>query len=182
MLLRTFLSLVTLFSAACTEAVVGGIGVSSILFSKHEYAVFSSRKVHEVKNKIDGVLYKYNNSKRSIKLVQQGSAVYAIGLVNNKMAKNDVISILNSEFKRYYIDEISIDAKGRSYVTDLYLKTKIRKKLLFARYVKSQNYTIVVYNQKAFVVGQASNSAEKDIVVNILAKIEYIDDVIAYII
>ncbi|MDA0617226.1 MAG: hypothetical protein O3A66_00720 [Proteobacteria bacterium] len=178
---RLFLLFAVLLCISCAEAVIGGIGVSSVLFSKHEYTIFSSRMVYSVKKKIDDVLYANDHSKKSIKLVQEGDIIYAVGLVKSSTVKNRVIDVLNAELNKHYVDEISISAAGRKYTTDLYLKTKIRQKLLFAKYVKSQNYTILVYNQKAYVVGKASNSAEKDIVVNGLAQIEYIDDIIAYI-
>lgn len=178
---RLFLLFAILLCTSCVEAVVGGVGASSVLFSKHEYTVFSSRMVYSVKKKIDDVLHANDHPKKSIKLVQDGDVVYAVGLVKSSTVKSRVIDVLNTELHKHYVDEISISAAGRNSAVDLYLKTKIRQKLLFAKYVKSQNYTILVYGQKAYVIGKASNSSEKDIVVNVLAQIQYIDDIIAYI-
>jgi osmotically-inducible protein OsmY len=167
--------------SSCAEAVIGGIGASAVFFSKNDYTIFSSKMVYDAKREVSNLLQDNHHSSKSVSIVQSRDTVYVIGVVKSAIVKGRIISVLDKIFNKHYVDEIIINADGRSRIKDAYIKAKIRNKLLFTRYTKSQNYQVLVYNQKAYIIGIASSQPEKEIVINTLSQIEYIDDIVAYI-
>ena len=173
--------IITSFVSSCAEAVIGGIGASAVFFSKKEYTIFSSKMVYDAKREVSHLLQDNNYSSKSVSIVQGGDTIYVIGVVKSALVKSRIISVLDKIFNKHYVDEIIINPDGSNRIQDTYIKTKVRNKLLFTRYVKSQNYKILVYNQKAYIIGFASSQSEKDIVISVLSQIEYINDIVAYI-
>ena len=142
MILRILLAL---FLCSCAEAVVGGIGASAVFFSKNDYTIFSSKMVYDAKREVSYLLQDNNQSSKSVSIVQGGDTVYAIGVVKSTLVKSRIISVLDKIFNKHYVDEIVINPDGRSRIKDTYIKTKVRNKLLFTRYAKSQNYKIITF-------------------------------------
>lgn len=167
--------------SSCIESVIGGIGVGTLLFSKKDYTLFPSIMVHNARKRIAKVQRKNNQPAGSIKIIHNDDTIYVIGLVSSSKVKSHIIAVVDLEFHRYYVDEISISVLGRKKLPDFITKLRIRKKLLVTPLVKSQNYKVIVYNSKAYVIGNADDVQEKEAAVASLSQIEYIDDIVVYI-
>lgn len=173
---------ILLFFSSCVEGIVGGVGVGTVFFSKTDYTIFSSKNVSSVQKIINHEMEENEQYGHNIKIIQDKDIIYVIGSVNSIKMKEKIIAILNEGFQKKYINEVTVSNQVRTSMADLGLKIKIKQKLLFAKYISSSNYKVYVYNQKAFIIGQAKSEEEHQNVNTILSKIEYIDDIIAYIV
>ena len=169
------------FVQSCTETAIGGIAITSIIFTRYEPTVFNSRLIRTVQSDVGRVLYKNNHGKNSIKLAQDGNSVYVIGLVSSNDVKTQVLEAVTQKLGGSYIDEIAVSSAHQTYFRDAILKFRLKKHLIFTKHLKSQNYQIFVYNKKAYLVGRTSGSDEKELLIKILEGVLYVTDVVIYI-
>ena len=166
---------------SCAETTIGGILLTSIVFTRYDTAVFNSRLIRAVKSDISRVLHKNNNPRSAVQVAQDGNSVYIIGSVTSNDVKTQVLDAVSQKLGGSYIDEIAVNPVNRSYVSDSILKMRLKKHLIFTKHLKSQNYQIFVYNKKAYIVGRTSGSDEKELLIKILESVLYVTDVVIYI-
>lgn len=176
----TLLGLVYLSS--CTAVVVGGIAVGSIVFVRNDFALFQSNLARKVQSLIKSELsFIHSDLTNDVTIVQEGDKMYAVGTVSSSAIKEKVENILNRHFHGSHTSEIEISTIQRDTIRDLYLKLKIKNVMFMTKYVRSGNYTVLVYNDKAYVLGHAKNDVEAQSITNSLSQISDIEDIVAYI-
>jgi|GEM_PF-6724026 len=166
---------------SCAETAIGGLILTSMVFTRHDTAIFNSRLIRGIKLDISRVLYKNNNPKSSVQIAQDGNSIYIIGSVTNNDVKTQVLDAVSQKLGGAYIDEIAVNPSSRSYLKDVILKMRLKKHLIFTKHLKSQNYQIFVYNKKAYLVGRTSGSDEKELLIKTLEGVLYVTDVVIYI-
>lgn len=170
-----------LFVCSCSEGLIGGVAVGTVAFAKNDFHFFPSKEVYVANKMVKREMKKSMQSPRNVKIIQDGKVVYATGMVPSTVIKNRLKNVLDKNLKSQYVDEIQVTTQSRNAIVDWGIEKRIGYKLLFTKFVRSGNYNIVVFNQRAFIFGQVKNIEEKEIVIKALSQIEYIDDIIAYI-
>ena len=166
---------------SCAETAIGGVVLTSMVFTRYDTAIFNSRLIRDIKSDINRVLHKNNNPRNSIQIAQDGNSVYIIGSVTSNDVKTKILDTVSQKLGGSYIDEIAVNSSSRSYINDTILKMRLKKHLIFTKHLKSQNYQIFVYNKKAYLVGRTSGRDEKELLIKILEGVLYVTDVVIYI-
>jgi len=181
--LNFFLKIILISSfvlQSCTTIAVSSILTSSVLFSRYEKTVIDSKLVRKVQSEINKFLRK-NNHRKSIKIVQDGNSIYAIGLTESTNIKQEVVNILNSSIGTNFIDEIAVVKTRQPIIEDSLAEARLKKHLIFTKNLKSQNYQVFVFNGKGYVIGRVANASEKEVLVNALEGVLYLNDIVIYI-
>lgn len=172
---------VLLFVQSCTELAIGALATSSVVFSRYDGTIFNSRLIRATKADVNAVLHKHKHPSSAVIIAQDGNSVYIIGAVKNTSVKSDILDAVSKKLGGAYIDEIAIEPKKRKTFQDFRLKTRLQNHLIFTRNLKSQNYQVFVYNQKAYIVGRTSGPPEKELLIKTLEGVLYVTDVVIYI-
>ena len=83
---------------------------------------------------------------------------------------------------REVINEIQINDKTDfvNYAKDVWISTQISGRLLITKDIRSVNYSTIVVNQEALVMGIAQDRFELDRVINVIASVSGITKVTSY--
>lgn len=168
--------------SSCTAIAVGGVTIGSMIFVRENFTLFQSTLVRNVQSKINAELsFNKGEVTNEVKLLQEGDKIYAIGTVSSPAIKEKIEGILRTYFHGAYTGEIAVSTVKRNITKDLYLKIRIKSVMLMTKYVRSGNYTVLVYNERGYVIGRTQNSEEAELLTQSLSEIEDIEDIVAYI-
>ena len=81
------------------------------------------------------------------------------------------------------INEIQINDKAgfMNYARDLWISTQIKSRLIFAKDIRSINYSLITVNQVVYLMGIAQSQDELDKVTYIASTTSYVQRVVSYV-
>ena len=81
------------------------------------------------------------------------------------------------------INEIQINDKAgfANYARDLWISTQIKSRLIFAKDIRSINYSLITVNQVVYLMGIAQNQVELDKATYIASTTNYVQRVVSYV-
>ncbi|MDX1974615.1 MAG: BON domain-containing protein [Rickettsiales bacterium] len=81
------------------------------------------------------------------------------------------------------IDEINVDDKSGfwNYTRDVWISAQLRSRLLFAKDIRSINYSVITVNQVVYLMGVAQDSDELRRATYIASTTSYVKQVVSYV-
>ncbi len=81
------------------------------------------------------------------------------------------------------INEVQITDKAgfANYARDVWISTQIKSRLLFAKDIRSINYSLITVNQVVYLMGIAQNQGELDKATYIASTTNYVQRVVSYV-
>jgi osmotically-inducible protein OsmY len=135
--------------------------------------------------KIVAALAKENKGYSDITVEVNEGRVLLIGQVSGPEDRLEILRIVwKQQGVSEVINEIQIGEDAQTFknlATDTWITTQIKSKLLFARDVKSVNYSVETINSVVYLIGIAQNDAELDAVTSIASKVKYVTQVVSYV-
>ena len=178
-----FLILPLFFLQSCVGMLLGGtVALGGKALVRDDYKVFNSKIVWQAQQDLNKTLAKIKTCHTNeIVIVQDRNKIYTAGIVSNQKIFDASEAVLQKYFKNTHISEVQIETINRNKILDFYLKTKILNTMLFTKYIRSGNYNVLVFNEIAYIFGEATNQNEEKILTKALSEIEGINDIIIYI-
>lgn len=84
---------------------------------------------------------------------------------------------------REVINEIQLSDKAGflNYAQDVWISAQIRSRLLFEKYIRSINYSVITVNQVVYIMGIAQNQEELNRVTYVASTTQYVTKVVSYV-
>ena len=81
------------------------------------------------------------------------------------------------------MNEIQFTDKGgvTNYARDVWISAQVKSKLLFAKNLRSVNYSVITTNQVVYIMGVAQNQDELDRATYLASTTKYVDKVVSYV-
>lgn len=185
LLAATLCTAILSFNTACVPALVAGGTETAVVVAQERSAgnaIDDASILVQLKHAYAKKDYKDLLANVEIKVIE--GRVLLTGNVDKPESQIEAVRIAwTIEGVKEVINEIQINDQAgiANYARDLWISTQIKSRLLFAKDIRSINYSLITVNQTVYLMGIAQNRIELDKATYIASTTNYVQKVVSYV-
>jgi osmotically-inducible protein OsmY len=176
----------SLFLQNCAPLVIAGGGALVGETALEERTVGTQIDDMSIWGKVKSALSSKNKGYSNINVKVNEGRVLLVGTVDSPEQRLEVLKIVwKQQGVLEVINEIKIESNEElglsTFAKDSLVTTQIKSKLLFAKNIRSMNYSIETINNVVYILGIAQDQDELDQVTELASKVKYVEKVVSYV-
>ena len=169
----------------CAALVIGGGGEGATMVAQERSVgsnIDDTGILIKIKNQYAQSDYKDLLANVEIKVVE--GRVLLTGNVDKPQSQIDAVKLAwQVSGVREVINEVQISDKAgfSNYAQDVWISTQVKTRLLFAKDIRSVNYSVITVNQTVYLMGIAQDQGELDRATYVASTTSYVQKVVSYV-
>jgi len=182
---KVFVFSALLLSACSPVSMVAGMGATVGVAASQEGGIRGAVTDSAIQLKITDLWLKHDfDMYRKLSLTVKEGRVLITGSVPDPDMRVEAVRLAwQADGVKQVLNEISVDKGGgiKGSVTDTWITTDLRTRLMFDKYIESINYNVDTASGTVYLMGIAQDQKELDRVIDYARNTEHVNNVVSYV-